>query len=371
MRFRLIVLSIFSLLFAYLFHRLVLPFEGLTALLLGFSLAGMFAVVLWVPLVFWQLDVEETTWRQRAALGFAFVSMGVLSFALVLSFLREVAGLLNADPFERWRSSAAILFGSVVLCLVGTFIAHFRVAIKHVRVPIEEIPAVLSGLKILQITDLHVGPTIRRRFVEKVVAKANAEKPDLIVLTGDAVDGTVKDLLSEVEPLARLEAPLGKYYVLGNHECYWDAPGWSEKMRSLGFIPLANASQVVESRGARLAIAGVPDPAISMTGLEGPDFAKAASAIPADVRLRIVLCHQPKFAVEAEKAGFSIQLSGHTHGGQFIPWTLVAALVHRFNYGLHRMGRLWIYVSRGTGYWGPPVRIGSPAEITLLTLERP
>ena len=118
-----------------------------------------------------------------------------------------------------------------------------------------------------------------------------------------------------------------------------------------------------------MAIAGVPDPTAEGFGFAGPDLGLALAGIPQDAYPRIFLCHQPIFTSEAERRGVTLQLSGHTHGGQFFPWTLVASWVHRFNAGLHRLGALWIYVSRGTGYWGPPVRIGSPAELTLLVLE--
>jgi hypothetical protein len=137
----------------------------------------------------------------------------------------------------------------------------------------------------------------------------------------------------------------------------------------LGFTPLINAHQIVRKGGTALAIAGVPDPTAEGFGFAGPDVTLALAGIPEGVHPRIFLCHQPILTVEAEKHGVTLQLSGHTHGGQFFPWTLVASWVHRFNAGLHRLGTLWIYVSRGTGYWGPPVRVGSPAELTLLVLE--
>jgi predicted MPP superfamily phosphohydrolase len=265
--------------------------------------------------------------------------------------------------------SLLILATSTALFLLGFVRAQYGVKLRRVAVPIENLPPELSGLKVLQISDLHVGPTIRRPFVEKVVKMATEATPDLVVFTGDFADGKVRELEGEVAPLANLRAPLGKYYVPGNHEYYWGGASWIEKARELGFTPLINAYDVIRKGGRAMAIAGVPDPTAVGFGFDGPDLGRALSGIPNDAFPKILLCHQPILTADAERRGVTLQLSGHTHGGQFFPWTLVASWVHRFNAGLHRLGALWIYVSRGTGYWGPPVRVGSPAELTLLVLE--
>jgi predicted MPP superfamily phosphohydrolase len=369
LRYRLVLLGIFGLFFAYFVFGLALPFRDLWArgLVAGFLGVGVGAI-LWVPLAFWQRDREETTRRERAFLWVAYGAMGVLSFALVLLVARDLASLVVTTDLRTETVSLIILSAATGLFLLGYLSAHFGVKLRRVEIPLENLPPELSGLKILQITDLHVGPTIRKRFVEKVVRLAMQAAPDLIVVTGDLADGRVRELEDEVAPLSRLRAPLGQYYVTGNHEYYWEAGPWVEKVKELGFEPLLNGHAVVRKDGAAFAIAGVPDPAAEHFGQAGPDLDRTFADIPADAFPKIFLCHQPKFAAEAEERGATLQISGHTHGGQFFPWTLVASWVHRFNYGLHRLGSMWIYVSRGTGYWGPPVRVGSPAELTLLEL---
>jgi len=368
-RFRVVLIGIFGLFFAYFVVGLALPFHetwarGLVAGLLGAAMGA----ILWVPLAFWQRNSEETTRRERAFLWMAYGAMGILSFALMLLVARDLASLVVAADLRTEWMSVLILSGSAALFLLGYASAHFGVKLRRVKVPIESLPPELAGLKILQITDLHVGPTIRKPFVEKVVRLATKAAPDLIVVTGDLADGRVRELEEQVAPLSALRAPLGQYYVTGNHEYYWEGAAWIEKARELGFEPLLNGHAVVRKNGKAFAIAGVPDPAAEHFGQAGPDLDRAFDGIPEAAFPTIFLCHQPKFAADAEARGATLQISGHTHGGQFFPWTLVASWVHRFNYGLHRLGSMWIYVSRGTGYWGPPVRVGSPAEITLLEL---
>ncbi len=366
--FRVLLIGIFGLFFAYFVVGLALPFHetwarGLVAGFLGVAMGA----ILWVPLAFWQRNSEETTRRERAMLWVAYGAMGVLSFTLLLLVARDLASLV-VPGLRTERMSVLILSAAAFLFLLGYARAHFGVKIRRVQVPVEDLPPELAGLKILQITDLHVGPTIRKPFVEKVVRLASKAAPDLIVVTGDLADGRVRELEDQVAPLSALRAPLGQFYVTGNHEYYWEGGAWIEKVRELGFEPLLNGHAVVRKNGTTFAIAGVPDPAAEHFGQPGPDLDRAFDGIPETAFPTIFLCHQPKFAADAEAHGATLQISGHTHGGQFFPWTLVASLVHRFNYGLHRLGSMWIYVSRGTGYWGPPVRVGSPAEITLLEL---
>jgi hypothetical protein len=259
--------------------------------------------------------------------------------------------------------------GAFSLFGLGFIQARSRTKVRKVEVSLPQLPIELAGLKIIQISDLHVGPTIKKDYVLRVVEETNACNPDIIVLTGDIVDGTTQDLAEHVEPLYHLKAKHGKYYVTGNHEYYWDGPGWIQKFQDLGITPLLNQNSIVNINNKRLAIIGIPDPTATSVQLEGPKFSKALQGIPEDAYPKILLCHQPKFIRQAEKEGCTLQLSGHTHGGQFFPWTIIASLVHQFPHGLHQYGGTSIYVSRGTGYWGPPVRLGSPSEISLLTLK--
>lgn len=250
----------------------------------------------------------------------------------------------------------------------GTYKALRTLEVVDVAVPFAKLPPALRGLKIVQISDLHVGPTVRRPFIEKVVAQVNALDPDLIVITGDLVDGHVEERRDDVAPLAGLKAREGVYYITGNHEYYWGAQPWIEEVARLGIRPLVNEHVVL--RGGALALAGVADlRAGQFIPEQAFDPHKAIQGAPPDA-LKVLLAHQPKSAYEAVKAGFDLQLSGHTHGGQYAPWSLLVFLVQPFVAGLHKLDQMQLYVNRGTGYWGPPVRIGSDPEITRLTLTQ-
>jgi uncharacterized protein len=242
--------------------------------------------------------------------------------------------------------------------------------VVRVEVPIGGLPEDLQGFRIVQLSDLHVGPTLKRAFVERIVATANQLQPHLIALTGDVADGLPPALRQEVAPLARLTAPHGKFFVTGNHEYYWDAAGWVRELERLGFDALVNSHRVITHGAGRLLLAGVTDHSASrlVPGHASDPFAAVAGAPESDVR--VLLAHQPKSAFAARAAGFDLQLSGHTHGGQYFPFNLLVRLFQPFVAGLHRLEEMWLYVSRGTGYWGPPLRLGAPAEITLIQLTR-
>jgi hypothetical protein len=238
-----------------------------------------------------------------------------------------------------------------------------------VAVPLAGLPEGLDGFRMVQITDIHVSPTIKRPFVEGVVRRVNALEADIVALTGDLVDGSVQRLSGDVEPLAGIRARFGRYFVTGNHEYYSGVARWVEKVESLGFTVLLNEHRLLSFPGGRILVAGVTDyrAGSRVPGHRSDPHKALSGAPPADVK--ILLAHQPKSAPAASDAGFDFQISGHTHGGQFFPWNLVVGLVQPFTAGLHRYGKMPIYISRGTGYWGPPLRIGAPSEITLITLR--
>jgi predicted MPP superfamily phosphohydrolase len=198
----------------------------------------------------------------------------------------------------------------------------------------------------VQLSDLHVGRSIRRSYVERTVERALGLAPDLVVLTGDMVDGPVERLAPQVAPLAALARSGSAFFVLGNHDCYSGAAAWIAHFGEMGMRVLLNEHTVLRKGAATLLIAGVAD-------------------------FRVLLAHNPKLAPLGARAGFDLQLSGHTHAGQFFPWTLAVRLMHAPHVaGLSREGRMWVYVSAGTGTWGPPVRLGTSPEITLVKLVR-
>jgi predicted MPP superfamily phosphohydrolase len=304
------------------------------------------------------------------------LAMGFFSSLFVLTLLRDLV-LVAAQALDSRASAVALDTDSaewvvalaVASTLVGLAFAR-RPRIVNVEVPIADLPESLRGFAIVQISDVHVGPTIRRGFVARLVARVNALHGDIIAVTGDLVDGSVAQLSSHTAPLAGLTAPHGVYFVTGNHEYYSGEREWTQEVRRLGLTVLKNEHVVLRHAGATLVLAGVTDVnAHHFDAAERSDPAAALRGAPADAGVKILLAHQPGSAAAASSAGFDLQISGHTHGGQFLPWNFFVRFFQPFTAGLYRLGRFSIYVSRGTGYWGPPNRFGVPSEITRLTLR--
>lgn len=283
------------------------------------------------------------------------------------------AGDEPTDPGRRALIHNTLNTGLMGAAVVGSGYGYHQARklapLVEVDVPAEGLAADLDGLRIAQISDTHIGPTLKGDFLERVVERVNAARPDVIVFTGDMVDGYVDDMRSEIASIADLEAPLGAYWVTGNHEYYWDGPAWCEEVARHGLDVLVNAHRVVEVGQARLLVGGVTDFRAGRD-IDGhaSDPHRAIEGAP-DCDFKLLLAHQPKSVWQAAEAGFDLQLSGHTHGGQFWPWNLVVGLAHPFSRGLHDYEDMKIYVSCGTGYWGPPMRLGVPSEIGLLTLR--
>jgi hypothetical protein len=249
------------------------------------------------------------------------------------------------------------------------YVARRRPGIVEVTIPVAGLPPGLHGFSIAQISDVHVGPTIKRAFVEGIVERVNHLEADVIAITGDLVDGSVQQLSAHTAPLAGLTARHGVFFVTGNHEYYSGEPAWTEELRRLGLHVLKNEHVVLKHNDASLVLAGVTDySAHHFNPAERSDPAAALLGAPANAGAKVLLAHQPSSAMAAAGAGFDIQISGHTHGGQFWPWNLFIHLFQPFSSGLHKLKGLWIYVSRGTGYWGPPNRFGVPSEITRIRL---
>ncbi|CAB5160420.1 putative phosphoesterase [Olavius algarvensis associated proteobacterium Delta 3] len=324
-----------------------------------------------------------------------YLGMGFLSFLFCLAILRDTVRLVigiqvylkerirnpkpsepvmasPADPSRRrflgYGVSTGITTVAAILTGVGVAEAMSVPDVREVNVPIENLPEDLGGFRIVQITDIHVSPTIHRPFVERVVDTVNRLQPDIVAHTGDLVDGSVKRLAYHVEPLSRLRSTYGSFFVTGNHEYYSGADQWIRKVKDLGHRVLLNEHRIIRHGNGRLLVAGVTD---YRAGNFNPHQASSPAralrgAEPAHVKL--LLAHQPKSIYEAAAAGFDLQISGHTHGGQFWPWPILVRLTQPFIAGLHRFENTQVYVSRGTGYWGPPIRFGAPSEITLIKL---
>lgn len=301
---------------------------------------------------------------------------GFFSSLLVLTLLRDVVLLpavftLTAAHLHTVQSVSALLVAGLgaFATLAGFAGARRRARIVHVDVPLRNLPPQLHGFSIAQISDVHIGASIRKTYVDRIVDAVNALQPDLIALTGDFVDGSVPDLAAHTAPLARLNAPHGAFFVTGNHEYYSGASAWTAEFRRLGLHVLLNEHAVITHNGSLLVVAGVTDySAHHFNPSQRSDPQAALAGAPLGASAKILLAHQPRSAAAAASAGFDLQLSGHTHGGQFWPWNLFVRFQQPFTAGLHRLNALWVYVSRGTGYWGIPNRFGAPSEITRLRL---
>jgi len=310
---------------------------------------------------------------------FVYVGMGLFSLTftgLILGELGIVSFALAADidesrrTFLRGAVSWSVLLASGAAGAWGIRTARRRPTVVPVDVPIADLPESLEGYLIAQVSDLHVGPTIGEEFTRTVVGAVNALRPNLVALTGDLVDGSVEHLSPGVNPLQDLEAPDGVFFVTGNHEYYSGARSWCTRMEELGATVLLNDHRLVQHGNGRLLVAGVTDlKAGRIIPSHASDPAAAMAGAP-DHDVRILLAHQPNSCKAAKPLEFDLQLSGHTHGGQMFPWNLVVRFAHVFDRGLNAFGKGWVYVNTGTGYWGPPMRVGVQSEITLLRLTR-
>lgn len=313
-----------------------------------------------------------------------FLAMGLFSWLFVLTVIRDVllaAGFLVAafnaavatsghlQAFST-ASALAVPLLSLLALVVGLVNARRLARVVTVDIRLPGLPAELDGFTIVQISDVHVGPTIKRPYVQAIVDAVNRQNPDVVAVTGDIVDGSVALLGEHASPLGGLQARHGAYLVTGNHEYYSGAHQWIAEFRRLGLTVLMNEHRTIRHQGAELVLAGVTDfNAGQFDRSHASNPAAAMSGAPAGTAARILLAHQPRTAAAAEAAGFDLQLSGHTHGGQFWPWNFFVPLQQPYVAGLHRRGRLQVYVSRGTGYWGPPMRIGARSEITRIRLR--
>ena len=304
------------------------------------------------------------------------LAMSGFSSVFVFTVLRDLVLLvaivsLPARYVHMLASATALLAVALAafVTLVGFASARRRARVVSINVPLANLPAALQGFTIAQISDVHVGSQIKEDYVAAIVAAVNDLDADLIAVTGDLVDGSVQDLARHIAPLGRMRARYGAFVVTGNHEYYSGARAWTEEFRRLGLQVLLNEHVVVRHKGALLVVAGVTDyGAHHFDPAQRSDPTAALTGAPAEAAAKVLLAHQPRSAAAAASAGFDLQLSGHTHGGQFWPWNLFVRFQQPFTAGLHRLNHLWVYISRGTGYWGPPNRFGAPSEITLLRL---
>ena len=321
------------------------------------------------------------------------ICMGMFSSLFVLTLLRDAmlllawlaswtGALMGADTdvahallaaFQTWSAAAVPVLGLLVTAW-GFWSARRTARVVRVDVPIAGLPKALHGFTVAQISDIHVGPTIKHAYLSRIVARVNALGADMVAITGDLVDGRVAELQQHVQPLAALKSTHGTFFVTGNHEYYSGAHAWIDALRDLGLTVLMNEHVVLNHHKAGheqalMVVAGVADfGAHHFDKSHQSDPAAAVRGAPMHASLRMLLAHQPRSAHAASEAGFDLQLSGHTHGGQFWPWNHFVQFQQPFTAGLNKLKDLWVYTNSGTGYWGPPKRFGVPSEITHLRL---
>ena len=380
-----------ALLHVYIALRLVPALFALTPVGVMLLLVALVVSAATIPLPFVGLRSQRpplpNAWR-----WIGLICMGWFSSMFVLTLARD-AGLaltwgiqwaagarVDWPGTQRWSALAVPLLATLVTT-VGFFNARRTARVRTVEVPIAGLPPALIGFTIAQLSDIHVGPTIRHGYIQRIVDVVNRLEADAIAITGDLVDGSVAELREHIAPLAGLRARLGTFVVTGNHEYYAGAHAWIAELRRLGLTVLLNehvllAAERVEGAqtdeevaAMTLLLAGVTDyTAVHFDAAHASDPQAALAGAPDTVTTRVLLAHQPRSAPAALEAGFQLQISGHTHGGQFFPWNLFVPLQQPFVAGLNRLQGMWVYTSRGTGYWGPPKRFGAPSEITLLRL---
>ena len=346
--------------------------------LLKYALSAAFLLV-WTAMPLGRLLTMDAA---RPLFYVAFIWLGtlvLLSVGLLFGDITRWLSMLFPVEVER-RAWLQQLIGRASLGLGAALSGYAlvqglrRVAVKQVAVPVRDLPAVLDGLRIVQITDLHIGPTLRGPWLRHVVETINTLRPDVIAITGDLVDGPVAALRPHIAPLADLKAKHGTFFVTGNHEYYAGPNEWIAELRRLGLRVLRNERVTLvhdpaQAQDSRLDIAGVDDFHSHSFPGHGPDLPRALDGRDRSLPL-VLLAHQPLAIHEAVEHGVTLQLSGHTHGGQIWPWGYFVRLQQPFVVGLHRIKETFLYVSCGTGYWGPPMRLAAPAEITELRLQR-
>jgi uncharacterized protein len=315
-------------------------------------------------------------WPAFVWMGVSFVFLtSLLASEVVLSIVGEAAWAMgdpSAAPALSYRSQAVVVtIAGALLSIAGLVLALRPPAVRSLHLTMPRWPRGLDGFRIVQISDVHIGPLLDRRFATSLAVRVNGLHPDLVAVTGDLVDGSVERVGADVEPLRNLEAKHGTFFVTGNHDYFSHADPWLERLRAFGWRVLRNERVTIGETTGAFDIAGVDDRFARFFGAgHGEDLA-AALGEPDPARPVVLLAHNPNAFDEAAERGVDLQLSGHTHGGQIWPFGYLVRLATPYVAGLFRSGRSILYVSRGTGFWGPPMRLFHRAEITEITLYSP
>ena len=348
----------------------VLPFGSAFLARVNEKLTDPLSWVAYVALGFLSLTFTALFIRDGIWLG----SLGIEKLILIVQKFVSDAPTPPPDAARRdfllQVTNVGVLGVAGVFTAYGIYQARRKPGVVNLTIPIERLPRDFVGLKIVQITDIHAGLTVKRDWIETIVREVQDLKPDLIAFTGDLADGSVPHLRDDVAPFGDLQAPYGKFFITGNHEYYSGAEQWVNEARRLGYDVLMNEHRLIQRNGSSLVLAGVTDYSGGQFIPSHKSDPKASVQNAPQDAVKILLAHQPRTLYQSESLGFDLMISGHTHGGQFFPWNLVATIGQPYIKGLHNHNGTWVYVSKGTGYWGPPVRLGARSEITVITLTK-
>ena len=316
------------------------------------------------------IDPHRARWLAWAGMTWLVVAWYLLLGTLVLGFLALLASLSSSrEPRRRLLRVGTPLV--VVASLGATAYGLHEAAmptVTPVTVTSPELPEGFDGLRVALVTDLHLGPVRDASFAQRVVEEVNAQRPDVVVLGGDLVDGKVTQVADAMAPLADLDAPLGVFAVSGNHEFIsQEADAWLTHWETLGITVLRNENVALQRQSDTIRLAGVHDE--TGTGADAADVDGALGSAPAS-GFTLLAAHQPQQALDAQGRGIDLQLSGHTHGGQVWPFRYAVRLQQPVIDGLNLVGDVPVLTSRGAGAWGPPVRVLAPPEIPVITLRR-
>lgn len=376
--FLVVFLSVFIGMHALLFFRIRVLF--MDKALIQWLVVVFFALMVFVPMLSYVLERNGHDLPARFAAIIGFYWLGFLFLAFSASLLMGVFDLLAWGVNGLTRSSVPSLHGKIpvlvmlaivgVMCLYGIYEAkHIRV--EHVRLETGKLPEGVDSLTIAQISDVHLGLILRKNHIKALAAKLEALAPDILVCTGDYVDGSLKNLLYLTQYIEAFRPRYGKYAVTGNHEYYAGLDQSLEFLKKSGFTVLRGEGKTIE---AMITIAGVDDADVSgatrVAGAAETDPALRALPEVAPTLFTLFLKHRPDVS-PATLGRFDLQLSGHTHGGQIFPFNYLVKRQYPLLSGLHDLGEgSKIYINRGTGTWGPPMRIFAPPEITVIELVR-
>jgi uncharacterized protein len=371
------ILPIFGFaIFVYLSNQL-LRFTGLTflqTLPILLWILTIVAGIISLPLLFWLDDNRgEKDWHLPFH-SFAHLCIGYFSYLLFLVMGRDVLAFICSIfryyplPYDL-KEATVMLVLPFIFMFLGWLNVRIGPYIHTVRIPYKNLPEEFDGLKILQISDLHIGPGVTKKKIQSIVEKTNEQNPDIIVLTGDIIDYHADRFAEEIHCLSGLKAKYGVYYIMGNHEYFWNYQNTKKAVEKLPSILLLNQTQKINIGDKVLSITGATDPIAQYFGLTPPDYdILDKQAVGAD--FKIILCHQPNQVEKVRTLSFDLQLSGHTHSGQFIPWSLMIRLFQKYPRGVYNLGKIKLFVCQGTGFWGPPDRFGTYSEISEIFLTK-